>query len=127
MVLTLNVEHHALRYPLASVRHDARQLLLVGLAARCHLVVAPHRHGPVLVASLLVGGITFNPRLPFDHARRLPVGRHASGDRHLAPRGLGHDRGGRQTHPGLRLSCGGQRCECLQQRMLSREIQCLIL
>lgn len=52
-LLTLHVQHHAVRDPFTPVGHNARQLLFVGLAARDQHVVAPDGHGPVLVASLL--------------------------------------------------------------------------
>lgn len=104
-ILTLHVEHHAVRDPLVPVRDDARELLLVGLAARHHHVVAAHRHRPVLVARLLEGGLPLQPGVPFDHARRLPVGRHAGGHGHLALLGPGDDAGRGQRH-----ACHGASC-----------------
>lgn len=73
-VLTLHVEHHAVRDPLAPVGHDARQLLLVGLAAGDQHVVAPDGHGPVVVAGLLEGRLALQPGVPPDDAGRLPIG-----------------------------------------------------
>lgn len=107
--LTLHVEHHAVGDLLIPVRHNARQLLFVGLAARHHHVVAPYRHRPVLVAGLLESGFALQPGVPLDHARGLPVGRYASGDGHLAFLGPGHDRGCCQGHTCHRPSCRGEK------------------
>lgn len=96
--LILYIEHHAVRDLLVSVRYDARELLSVGLAARRHQIVASYRHRTVLVAGLLESGFAFQPGVPFDHARGLPIGRYASGNSHLALLGPGHDRWSRQGH-----------------------------
>lgn len=108
-ILTLHVEHHAVWDPFASVRHDTRQLLFVGLTARHHHVIAPYRHRPVLVASLLERGFALQPGVPLDHTRRLPVGWHTSGDSHLAFAGPGHNCGRCQSHACHRPSCAEDR------------------
>lgn len=89
--LTLHVEHHAVSDPLAPVRHDAGELLFVRLAARDHHVAAPYRHRAVRVASLLQGGFPLQQCAPLDRAWRLPVGRSAGGDGHVALLTPGHD------------------------------------
>lgn len=72
--LTLDVEHHAVRDLVISVRHNTCKLLLVGLAAWDHHVVAPYGHRSVLVASLLESRFTLQPGVPFDHTWGLPIG-----------------------------------------------------
>lgn len=104
-IITLHVEHHAVCDPFSPVRHDARELLLVGLAARHNHVAAAHRHRPVRVARLLESGLALQLGVPFDHASGLPVGRHASCDGHLVFRGLGNNCGRRQSH-----ACRGPNC-----------------
>lgn len=72
--LTLHIEHHTVCDLFVSVRHDAGELLFVGLAAGNHHKVAPYCDRPVLVARFLESGFTLQPGVPFDHARRFPVG-----------------------------------------------------
>lgn len=103
--LTLNVEHHAVCDLLISVRDDARELLFVGLAARYHHIVAPDRHCPILVASLLVSGFAFQPGIPFDHAWGLSIRRYTSCNCHLTLLSPSHNRRGRQGH-----TCHGPSC-----------------
>lgn len=104
--LTLDVEHHAVWDLVILVRHDTRELLFVGLPARYHHKVAPYCRRPILVASLLVRRFAFQPCVPFDHARRLPIGRHTSCDGHFAPLAPSHDGGGCQRH-----ACHWSSCE----------------
>ena len=109
VILTLHVEHHAVGDPLIPIGHDTRELLLVGLAARHHHVVAPYRHRAVCVAGLLEGRLALQPGVPLDHALGLAIGRQAGGDGHLAFLGPGDDGGRRQGHTRHGPSCREER------------------
>lgn len=72
------------------------------LSARHDHIVTADGHRAVAVLRLLECGLALQPRVPLDHALRLPIGREARRHGHLTFLGAGHDGGRGQGHSGQR-------------------------